>query len=48
MIFNANGNIVENLSDIRLLVEASNLGSLSAAGRKLGCVRPPRVHVLRN
>src|SRR5471032_580977 len=36
MIFNANGNLVDNLGDIRLFVEAANLGSLSAAGRKLG------------
>ncbi len=36
MIFNANGNIVDNLGDIRIFVEAANLGSLSAAGRKLG------------
>src|SRR5471030_3151315 len=36
MIFNANGNIVDNLGDIRLFVEAANLGGLSAAGRKLG------------
>jgi DNA-binding transcriptional LysR family regulator len=36
MIFKSNGNIVENLGDIRLFVEAANLGGLSAAGRKLG------------
>src|SRR5258708_3878483 len=36
MIFKKNGNIVDNLGDIRLFVEAANLGGLSAAGRKLG------------
>jgi len=30
------GNIMSNLGDIRLFVEAANLGGLSAAGRKLG------------
>src|SRR5258706_14756222 len=36
MIFKKNGNIVQNLGDIRLFVEAANLGGLSVAGRKLG------------
>src|ERR1700752_3553759 len=36
IIFKKNGNIVENLGDIRLFVEAANLGGLSAGGRKLG------------
>jgi DNA-binding transcriptional LysR family regulator len=36
MIFKKNGNLVENLGDIRLFVEAANLGGLSVAGRKLG------------
>ena len=36
MIFKKNGNIVENLGDIRPFVEAANLGGLSVAGRKLG------------
>lgn len=36
MISNSNGKIVDNLGDIRLFVEAANLGGLSAAGRKLG------------
>jgi len=36
MIFKNNGNIVDNLSDIWLFVEAANQGGLSAAGRKLG------------
>ena len=33
--FNKNGKIVESLADIRLFVEAANLGGLSVAGRKL-------------
>lgn len=32
---NKNGKIVESIADIHLFVEAANLGSLSAAGRKL-------------
>ena len=36
MIFKRNGNIVENLGDIRFFVEAAILGGLSSAGRKLG------------
>jgi hypothetical protein len=36
MIIKVFGNIVNNLGDIRLFVEAANLGGLSAAGRKLG------------
>jgi DNA-binding transcriptional LysR family regulator len=36
MIFKIIGNIMSNLGDIRLFVEAANLGGLSAAGRKLG------------
>src|SRR6266850_2059574 len=36
MIFKNFGNIMNNLGDIRLFVEAANLGGLSAAGRKLG------------
>src|SRR3981081_1749718 len=36
MIFKIFGNIMDNLGDIRLFVEAANQGGLSAAGRKLG------------
>lgn len=36
MIIKNNGNIVDNLGDIRLFVEAAGLGGISAAGRKLG------------
>jgi DNA-binding transcriptional LysR family regulator len=36
MIFKKLGNSMDNLGDIRLFVEAANLGGLSAAGRKLG------------
>src|SRR5260221_2384467 len=36
MIIKRFGNIMDNLGDIRLFVEAANLGGLSAAGRKLG------------
>jgi len=36
MIIKIFGNIMNNLGDIRLFVEAANLGGLSAAGRKLG------------
>src|SRR5882724_185236 len=36
MIFKYFGNIVDNLGDVRLFVEAAKLGGLSAAGRKLG------------
>jgi DNA-binding transcriptional LysR family regulator len=36
MIFKKIGNIMDNLGDVRLFVEAANLGGLSAAGRKLG------------
>src|SRR5438445_8328427 len=37
MIFKNIGNIImDNIGDIRLFVEAANLGGLSAAGRKLG------------
>src|SRR5258705_7669215 len=36
MIIKIFGNIMDNLGDIRLFVEAANQGGLSAAGRKLG------------
>jgi DNA-binding transcriptional LysR family regulator len=36
MVFKRIGNIMDNLGDIRLFVEAANQGGLSAAGRKLG------------
>src|SRR6267154_5981140 len=36
MIIKIFGNIMNNVGDIRLFVEAANLGGLSAAGRKLG------------
>jgi len=36
MIFKIIGNIMNNLGDIRLFVEAASLGGLSATGRKLG------------
>jgi DNA-binding transcriptional LysR family regulator len=36
MIFKRIGNIMDNLGDVRLFVEAANLGGLSVAGRKLG------------
>jgi DNA-binding transcriptional LysR family regulator len=48
MIFKKNGNIVENLGDIRLFVEAANLGGLSAAGRKLGLSPAAARNVIRH
>ena len=36
MTFKKIRNIMNNLGDIRMFVEAANLGGLSAAGRKLG------------
>ena len=42
MIIKKFGNIMNNLGDIRLFVEAANLGGLSIAGRKLGLSPLPR------
>jgi len=43
MIFKIIGNIMNNLGDIRLFVEAASLGGLSAAAASSGYPRLPRV-----